>query len=105
MQQQAEKQNLSIFQIITLASVLEKETGSTLAEKKTVAGIFYNRLKTGMPLQSDATVNYATKKICPAQPKPTPKLTLRIIPINTQGSRWAPSAAPLRLHNCRAVPG
>ncbi len=80
MQQQAEKQNLSIFQIITLASVLEKETGSTLAEKKTVAGIFYNRLKTGMPLQSDATVNYATKKDLPS---PTEADTKIDSPYNT----------------------
>ena len=62
MQAQAAKQNLSIYKIITLASIIEKETGSSETEKKTVAGIFYNRLKTGMPLQSDATVNYVTKK-------------------------------------------
>ncbi len=66
MQDQAQKQNLSVYKIITLASVLEKETGSTMEEKKTVAGIFYNRLKIGMPLQSDATVNYATKKDLPS---------------------------------------
>ncbi len=62
MQVQATKQNLSIYKIITLASIIEKETGASLTEKKIIAGIFYNRLKVGMPLQSDATVNYVTKK-------------------------------------------
>ena len=62
MQEQAAKQNLSVYKIITLASIIEKETGALEPEKKTVAGIFYNRLKVGMPLQSDATVNYVTKK-------------------------------------------
>ncbi|MBI5530371.1 MAG: endolytic transglycosylase MltG [Candidatus Doudnabacteria bacterium] len=62
MQAQAVKQNLSVYKIITLASIIEKETGASETEKKTVASIFYNRLKAGMPLQSDATVNYVTKK-------------------------------------------
>ncbi len=80
MQKQAEKQNLSVYKIITLASVLEKETGSSMAEKKTVAGIFYNRLRIGMPLQSDATVNYATKKDLPS---PTEADTKIDSPYNT----------------------
>lgn len=51
---------LNEFQLITLASVVEKETGADMTEKKIVAGIFYNRLKAGMPLESDATVSYVT---------------------------------------------
>lgn len=63
----------SIYQILTLASIIEDETGrnkktvsaqdlQTLEqERKTVAGLFYNRLKIGMPLQSDATINYITR--------------------------------------------
>ncbi len=80
MQKQADKQKLSVYKIITLASVLEKETGASLAEKKIVAGIFYNRLKIGMPLQSDATVNYATKKDLPS---PTEADTKIDSPYNT----------------------
>ena len=42
---------------ITLASVIEKETGVP-AERRTVAGVYTNRLKSGIPLQADPTVIY-----------------------------------------------
>lgn len=58
----AQKQGLSLYEAVILASIVEKETNSNQTERQTVAGIFYNRLKAGMPLQSDATVNYATGK-------------------------------------------
>lgn len=61
MQTQAALDNMSLYQIITLASIIEKETGADNTEKKTVSGIFYNRLKTGMALESDATVSFFTK--------------------------------------------
>jgi len=56
-----EKQKKSIFQIITMASIIEKEV-KTLEDKKNVAGILWKRLEVGMPLQVDATVNYFTGK-------------------------------------------
>lgn len=57
----ADVHGLTPFQLVTLASIVEKETGNSLEERKTIAGIFYNRLKAGMPLESDATLNYITK--------------------------------------------
>lgn len=51
-------QHRSIFQILTMASLLEKELKSG-EEKKIGAGILWTRLRIGMPLQVDATVEYA----------------------------------------------
>lgn len=60
MEAQAKADNMSVFQIVTLASVIEKETGHSQTDRNTVAGIFYNRLKAGIALQSDATVSFFT---------------------------------------------
>jgi UPF0755 protein len=48
----------NLDQIIILASIVEKEV-QTLKDKKIVAGIFQKRMKDGIALQSDATLNYA----------------------------------------------
>jgi UPF0755 protein len=54
----------STNQIIVLASILERETKNKDPEERpTVAGIYYNRLKLGMPLQADATVQYALANV------------------------------------------
>jgi|WetSurMetagenome_2_1015567.scaffolds.fasta_scaffold177505_2 UPF0755 protein len=49
--------NKSIYQIITLASIIEKEVRKT-EDMKTVSGIFWNRLNIGQTLGSDATLSY-----------------------------------------------
>ena len=67
---------LTSFDVVTLASIIERETGrnattkesqAALAEeRKIIAGIFYNRLEAGVALQSDATINYITGKDDPS---------------------------------------
>jgi UPF0755 protein len=76
MEGQAKKLGMTVYEVVTLASIIEKETGRNAVTKEqkerlneerfVVSGIFHNRLKINMALESDATVNYITGKNDPA---------------------------------------
>lgn len=59
-QQKAKAMNLSKEEIMTLASIVDEETAND-DEKPMIAGMYYNRLKAGMPLQADPTIKFALK--------------------------------------------
>lgn len=52
--------NMSVQELMTLASLTENEGGSGSA-RRTIAGVFLNRLDVKMPIQSDISVLYAMK--------------------------------------------
>ncbi|MDR1040786.1 MAG: endolytic transglycosylase MltG [Deltaproteobacteria bacterium] len=55
--EQADARGLTMNETVTLASIVEKETGDP-AERPLIAAVFYNRLEKKMPLQTDPTVIY-----------------------------------------------
>jgi len=61
LRKEIEKQGKTIFEIVTMASLIEKEV-KTMEDKKLVSGILWKRLENGMPLQVDATISYITGK-------------------------------------------
>ncbi len=63
-QKRLEALKLSVYQWVTLASVVQVEAGKA-SEMPLIAGIFLNRLQAGIPLQSDPTVAYGLNKRLP----------------------------------------
>lgn len=55
------EQKKTIFEVVTLASIVQREV-KTEAEMKKVAGVYENRLKLGKKLESDATITFITGK-------------------------------------------
>lgn len=83
---------LSDSEVLVLASLLEREA-KTLVDKKIIAGIIKNRLEVGMPLQIDATVQYAKDSLGRPEKywKPITKADLSIVsPYNTYKNKELP---------------
>lgn len=72
-----QKQGLNLFEGITLASIVQRETSNPDSQRQ-VARVFLNRMKIGMNLGSDVTYQYAAKLLGVA---PDPKLNS---PYNTR---------------------
>jgi UPF0755 protein len=89
----AQALGISVHQAVTLASIVEKEAVSG-KERPLIAGVFYNRMRIKMMLQSCATVNYIIKDfsirdISPYKEDPSPYNTYRF-----QGLPPGPIAGP-----------
>lgn len=56
----AKKKNLTVFDVVTIASLIDREV-SVASERKLVAAVIYNRLKAGIPLGIDATSRFETR--------------------------------------------
>ncbi len=61
LRREIKQQSKTIFEIITMASLLEKEVQG-FEDKRIVSGILWKRLEVNMPLQVDATITYITGK-------------------------------------------
>lgn len=101
LQEQAARMKMSLHQVLTLASVIEKETGAK-EERELIAAVFHNRLRKKIPLQSDPTVIYGL----PAFDGNIHKRDLSVMsPYNTyrvQGLPPGPIASP-GAHSLRAA--
>ena len=84
-----QSKNKNLLEIITLASIIQGET-TEKDEMPIIAGVYYNRLKKGMKLEADPTVQY----VIPDGPKP--RLTLQDLkydsPYNTYRHYGLPPA-------------
>lgn len=56
-----ERLNLTEYELVTVASLVEREAANA-EERPIIASVIYNRIRQGMPLQIDATIQYARGK-------------------------------------------
>ncbi len=86
LKERAKKLGYSIHQIITLASIVKGETNDT-AEMPIIAEVYYNRLKKGMKLQADPTVQFL-------QPNGWKKLTYKDLQIDSPFNTYLYAGLP-----------
>jgi UPF0755 protein len=84
--QRTRELNLSTHELLTLASIIEKETGYP-SERPLVASVFHNRLQRGMRLESDPTAVYGIEGF---DGRVTPKHLQTPTPYNTYQIRGLP---------------
>lgn len=84
--ERAKELGYSIHQIITLASIVKGETNDT-TEMPVIAEVYYNRLKKGMKLQADPTVQYL-------QPNGWKKLTYKDLQIDSPFNTYLYAGLP-----------
>ena len=101
----ARSKNLTAYDVVTIASMVEHEAGLE-SQRKLVAAVIYNRLHEGMPLGIDATTRFATGNY--TQPLTESELAVDS-PYNTRTNTGLPpgpidSPGP-RLDRSRRAPG
>ncbi|MGB3635240.1 MAG: endolytic transglycosylase MltG [Rubrobacteraceae bacterium] len=77
---------LSEYELVTVASLIEREAANP-EERPLVASVIYNRLKQDMPLQIDATIQYA-------RGKPKERLSLQDLEIESPYNTYENSGLP-----------
>ncbi len=88
LREEISRQGKSLFEILVMASIIERESPDK-EDMPDIAGVFYNRLEIGMPLQSDATINYITDG---GRPMPTSEDLAVDSPFNTYKYAGLPPA-------------
>jgi len=93
---QLEGQAMSLDDVVTLASVVQREAGTT-AEMPIIASVFLNRLRAGLPLQADPTVQYALAsagEVSPADGYWKKALTLDDLKVDSPYNTYANPGLP-----------
>ena len=71
--------NLTKSEIITLASIVYEES-KEISEQPRIAGVYFNRIRIGMPLQADPTIRFAAYKL----PKYKNKVIKRVLNVHKE---------------------